>query len=234
MRALMIEHEPDIPGGLVDDWLAARGAAADVHRIATDERDPDPSAYDLVVTLGSEAAAFDDAVPWIPREQRLLRDAFDAEVPVLGICFGGQLLARALGGRALRADRSEVGWMAINSRDPSFVPGGPWLQWHRDTFTVPAGARLLADSPVGPQAYTIGRSLGIQFHPEVTPRIVADWVAGARDELDREGVDPDRMLAESRALDADNRSRAAALFDVFLDRVARIGGASAASGSRTR
>ena len=106
------------------------------------------------------------------------------------------------------------------------MPAGPWLQWHHDTFTPPAGATVLADSPAGPQAYTIGRSLGVQFHPEVTPEIVADWIAGSRDELDREHVDPDRMLADARALDAENRARAIGLFDAFLDRVARIGTAA--------
>jgi GMP synthase-like glutamine amidotransferase len=226
LAALVIEHEPDVPAGLVEEWLSGRGADADLCRIATDARDPEPRAYDLIVTLGSVSAAFDDTVPWIAREQQLLRDAFEAGVPVLGICFGSQLLARALGGRAVPAERSEIGWMEIESRDPSLVPGGPWLQWHHDTFTVPAGATRLADSPAGPQAYAIGRSLGVQFHPEVTPRIVADWVAGSRDELDREGVDPDRLLADSRELDHDNRARGVALFDAFLDRVARIGAAA--------
>ena len=222
----MIEHEPDVPGGLVDEWLSGRGAEADLYRIATNAGNRDPRHYDLIVTLGSEAAAYDDTVPWIGREQRLLHDAFEAGVPVLGVCFGSQLLARALGGRALRAERPEIGWMAIDSRDPSLVPAGPWLQWHHDTFTVPAGATLLAESPAGPQAYAIGRSLGVKFHPEVTPQIVAGWVAGSGDELDREGVDADRLLADSRELDRDNRARAVALFDAFLARVARIGAAA--------
>jgi GMP synthase-like glutamine amidotransferase len=223
MRPLVIEHEPDVPAGLVDEWLSGRGAVADLYQIATDGRDLDPRAYDLIVTLGSEAAAYDDAVPWIDRERRLLREAFAADVPVLGICFGGQLLARTLGGRALRAERPEIGWIEIESRDPSLVPAGPWLQWHHDTFTVPAGATPLADSPAGPQAYTIGRSLGVQFHPEVTQDIVADWVAGSLDELEREGVDPDRFAAEAREFDGDNRTRALGLFDAFINRVARIG-----------
>jgi len=226
MRALVIEHEPDVPAGLVDDWLVARGAEVDLFRIAGDARDRDPAEYDLIITLGSEAAAFNDTVPWIGPEQQLLREAFDADVPVLGICFGSQSLARALGGRGMRAARVEIGWMEIESSDPVLVPAGPWLQWHRDTFTLPGGATLLAESPAGPQAYTIGRSLGVQFHPEVTPGIVADWVAGARDELDREHVDADRMVADAHALDADNRARALALFDVFFDRVARAGAAA--------
>jgi GMP synthase-like glutamine amidotransferase len=226
MRALVIEHDPDVPAGLVEEWLSGRGAELEVWRIATDSRDPDPRAYDLVVTLGSETAAYDDTVPWVGREQRALRDAFDAEVPVLGICFGSQSLARALGGRAMRAERSEIGWIEIDTRDPSLVPAGPWLQWHHDTFTAPAGASVLGHSPAGPQAYTIGRSMGVQFHPEVTPEIVARWVAGGRGELEREGVDPDGLAAEARDYDDDNRARALALFDVFLDRVARIGAAA--------
>jgi GMP synthase-like glutamine amidotransferase len=226
MRALVIEHDPDVPAGLVGEWLSERGADVEVWRVATDSRDPDLDGSDLIVTLGSEVAAYDDTVAWVAREQRLLRDAFDADLPVLGICFGSQSLARALGGRALRADRSEIGWIAIETHDPAFVPAGPWLQWHHDTFTPPAGASVLADSPAGPQAYTIGRSMGVQFHPEVTPEIVANWVAGGRDELDRECVDADRMLADARALDAENRARAVALFDAFLDRVARIGAAT--------
>jgi GMP synthase-like glutamine amidotransferase len=223
MRALVIEHDPDAPAGLVGEWLPERGAEVEVWRVATDSSDPDHRGYDLIVTLGSEVAAYDDTVAWVAREQRMLRDAFDADVPVLGICFGSQSLARALGGRALRADRSEIGWIAIETHDPAFVPAGPWLQWHHDTFTPPGGASVLADSPAGPQAYTIGRSMGVQFHPEVTPEIVANWVAGGRDELDRERVDADRMLADAHALDTDNRARAVALFDAFLDRVARVG-----------
>jgi GMP synthase-like glutamine amidotransferase len=226
MRALVIEHEADAPGGLVSDWLSARGAELDVYRIAVEDRDPDPRAYDLIVALGSECAAFDDTVPWIARERRMLRAAADADVPVLGICFGGQLLAQALGGTAARADRPEIGWVEIESRDPSLVGQGPWLTWHSDRFTPPPGATLLADGAAGPQAFSIGRSLGIQFHPEVTPAIVADWVAGGAAELEREGIDPDRLLAESRERDGANRARAGALLDGFFDRIARIDGAA--------
>jgi len=223
MRALVIEHEPDVPAGLVDDWLFDRGAVPDLYRIATDFLDRDPRGYDLIVTLGSVVGAYDDTVPWVALEQRLLREAFDADVPVLGICFGSQSLARAIGGRAMRADRTEIGWIEIDSRDPSLVPGGPWLQWHHDTFAAPPGAAVLAHSPAGPQAFTIGRSLGVQFHPEVTAELVAGWADDSRDELERAGVDPDRLAAEARAHDLDNRARALALFDVFFDRVARIG-----------
>jgi GMP synthase-like glutamine amidotransferase len=225
MRALVIEHEPDVPAALVDEWLSDRGFIPDLYRIATDSLDRDPRGYDLIVTLGSVVGAYDDTVAWVGREQRLLREAFDADVPMLGICFGSQSLARALGGRAMRADRTEIGWIEIDSFDPSLVPAGPWLQWHQDTFIAPPGATVLARSPAGPQAFTTRRSLGVQFHPEVTAELVAAWAAAARDELERAGVDPDRLAAQARAYDLDNRARALALFDMFLDRVARIGAA---------
>ena len=118
---------------------------------------------------------------------------------MLGICFGGQLLARVLGGRSFRSE-SEIGWLPVRSDEPSLVPEGPWFQWHFDSFTAPPGAQLIADSPVGPQAYTIGHSLGVQFHPEVTPQIMEAWVTAYRHELDQQGVDPDGLLEETRAV----------------------------------
>jgi GMP synthase-like glutamine amidotransferase len=220
--ALVIQHEQPTPGGYVNQWLAERGADQDVYRIDDEARDPDPRDYHMVVSLGSEFAAFDDSIPWIEREKRLLRAAADADVPVLGVCFGGQLLARVLGGDAFRSDEAEIGWLPVRSRDTSLVPEGPWFQWHFDTFTLPPHASLLADSPLGPQAFTIGRSLGVQFHPEVTPQIMDDWVRVYRHELDREGVDPDGLLDETLERADETRAAAWRLFDSFRDRVARV------------
>jgi GMP synthase-like glutamine amidotransferase len=220
LRALVVQHEQPTPGGYVNQWLDERGAEQDVFRIDVEDRDRDASDYDLIVSLGSEFAAFDDSIPWLGREKKLFLDAAEHEVPVLGICFGGQLLARVHGGRSYRGEQSEIGWLPVRSRDTSLVPEGPWFQWHFDTFTPPPGAKLIADSPVGPQAFAIGRSLGLQFHPEVTTDIMDAWVKVYRHELDQEGVDPDRLL--KRTYELAERSRAAAwrLFDGFLDRVA--------------
>ena len=222
MWALVVQHEQPTPGGYVNQWLAGRGAGQDVYRIDEDARDVDPRDYDLVVSLGSEFAAFDDSIPWIERERRLLRAAVDADVPVLGVCFGGQLLARELGGEAFRSEQSEIGWLPVRTRDPSLVPEGPWFQWHFDSFTLPPGASLIADSSAGPQAFTVGRSLGTQFHPEVTPEIMEEWVRAYRHELDREGVDPDRLLAETVERAGEARAAAWRLFDSYLARVARV------------
>lgn len=220
LRALVVEHERPTPAGLVDLWLDERGADVDLLRIDVEEREVDPRDYSLVVSLGSELAAYDDSIPWIEREKRLLREAARADVPVLGICFGGQLLARVLGGDAYRAPVSEIGWLPVGSRDPGLLPEGPWFQWHFDTFAPPPGARLLAENEAGAQAFVVGRSLAVQFHPEVTPEIMDDWVRVYRHELDAEGVDPDGLLEETERLAGLTRQSSFRLFDSYLDRVA--------------
>lgn len=215
MRALVIQHDDDAPGGLVSDWLSQRGAVQDVYPIRADGRSPDPRDYDLVVSLGSEKSAYDDEVAWVGPELALLQDAARADVPVLGICFGSQILARALGGQALRAPQPEIGWVRIRSEEPALIADGPWFQWHHDTFTPPPRAEVLADSPIGPQAYTLGRILGVQFHPEVTDEIVGEWVSQGADQLTRHGVDGGRLLAETRERAGENRARAWQLLDAF-------------------
>ncbi len=220
-RALVIEHERATPGGLVYDWLADHDFEVEDYRIDVEDRTVDPEAYDLLIPLGSEHPPYADHIDWIPREVELLRRAHDAGVSVLGICFGGQLLARALGGRCYRADASEIGFLPVRTHDPELVPEGPWFQWHFDAFEPPPGATLLAETDVSPQAYAIGRSLGVQFHPEVTPQIMEDWVRVYRHELDADGVDPDALLAETYERTDSYRSTARKLLDAFLERVAR-------------
>jgi len=222
VKALIVEHERATPGGLVYDWLDSHKIEPEDYRIDVDEADVDPSGYDLIIPLGSEFAAFDDHINWIPRERALLRKAVEADVSVLGICFGGQQLAREFGGQSFRADVSEIGWLPVRTQDPELVPEGPWFQWHFDTFTAPPDATVIADSDVGPQAFVMGRSMGVQFHPEVTPKIMDDWVRVYRHELDAEGVDPDQLLEQTHARAEENRKTSWRLLDSFLHRVAKL------------
>ena len=222
MRALILQHEEPTPPGLVTEWLGGHGASVETFRIDADGREVDPTPYDLIVSLGSEFAAFDDTKPFVPREASLLRRAVDAEVPVLGLCFGGQMLARVLGGEVYRSSDSEIGWLSVKSTDPEMVPEGPWFQWHFDTFALPPGATLMAETDVGPQAFVMGRSLGLQFHPEVTTDIMTDWVREYRHELDADGVDPDALLEETKRRAVDSKRMSLRLMEWFLRDVARL------------
>jgi len=224
IRALILQHEDPTPSGHVRDWLADRGGTGEVHRIDLDDRDVEPRDHDMIVSLGSEFAAFDDSHGFVGREAALMERAAEADVPILGLCFGGQLLARVLGGRGFRADRSEIGWLPVRSRDPDTVPEGPWFQWHFDSFALPEGAQLIADSDVGPQAFAAGRHLGLQFHPEVTVDIMDEWVRVYRHELDADGVDPDALLEETKRRAADSKRMAWQLFDRFAERAGLAGG----------
>ena len=132
------------------------------------------------------------------------------------------MLARVLGGEVFRGEVSEIGWLPVRSSDPELVPEGPWFQWHFDSFTVPPGATVIAETDVGPQAFVAGRSLGLQFHPEVTTQIMDDWVRAYRHELDADGVDPDALLEETKRLADESRARALQLFERFLHDVAQL------------
>jgi len=222
LRALVVQHEEATPPGLVTEWLAHHRIEPDDVRIDLAQDDVDPAGHDLVVSLGAEFAAFDDHLPYVPREARLMRRAVDADIPILGLCYGGQLLARVLGGEVFRSDVAEIGWLPVRTTDAELVSEGPWFQWHFDCFTLPPGARLIAESDVGPQAFVSGRSLGLQFHPEVTPEIMADWVRVYRHELDAEGVDPDAILADTAANAERNAAAAWQLLERFFDDVARL------------
>jgi GMP synthase-like glutamine amidotransferase len=152
--------------------------------------------------------------PWIAAELRFLRAAHDAGVPVLGICFGGQALAAALGGTVGAAPAVEIGWIEVEGGDGY---GGRWFTWHEDVFTLPPGAQELARAASGPQAFAVGPSVGLQFHPEVTPAIVDDW-------LDGDGAavpEPEALRGETARCAADARARAFALFDRISNRWTR-------------
>ena len=223
LRAVILQHEDPTPPGYVTEWLEEHGAKAEVFRIDLEDRELDPAEYDLIVSLGSEFAAYDDSRDFVRREARLMERAVEADVPILGLCFGGQMLARVLGGEVHRGAESEIGWMPVRTRDPDLVPAGPWFQWHFDVITPPAGVEVVAETDLGAQAFVAGRSLGLQFHPEVTPEIMDEWVRAYRHELDADGVDSDALLEETHRLAEESKRTSWQLFERFWDRIARLG-----------
>ncbi len=221
-RALILQHEDPTPPGYVTEWLDLHGAQSEVFRIDLSDRELEPTEYDLVVSLGSEFAAYDDTHPFVLREARLMQRAVHAGVPILGLCFGGQMLARVLGGEVYRGSASEIGWMSVRTRDPNLVPAGPWFQWHFDVIAPPPGVDVVADTDLGAQAFVAGRSLGLQFHPEVTPEIMDTWVHAYGHELEAEGVDPGALLRQTNQLAEASKRTSWQLFERFWDRIARL------------
>ena len=152
-----------------------------------------------------------------------MQDAVARDIPILGVCFGGQLLARSLGGTVGRAPKSEIGWTAIHSDDTSLVPSGPWFQFHYDSWSVPEGAREIARNSAASQAFSYGRTLAVQFHPELTADTLEGWLdEGGRKQVLGDGQDPDALLAHTRAEESAAGLRTITLLDAFLERVAGL------------
>jgi GMP synthase-like glutamine amidotransferase len=219
-RTLILQHEEPTPPGHMTEWLAEQDARVEVFRIDEEGDEVNPRDYDLIVSLGSEFAAFDDSIPFVQREVKLYQQAIEADVPILGLCFGGQMLARVLGSRLYRAEEAEIGWLPVRTHDSELISTGPWFQWHFDSFSVPPGAELIAETDAAPQAFVSGRNLGLQFHPEVTPEIMDEWVRTYPHELEAEGVDPQGLLTETRQRAQQAKQTTWRLLNAFRDRVA--------------
>ena len=217
MDLCIVEQSHDAPAGLLAEWAVERG-----HRVVTLRAQeigggpwPDPRRYGAIAPLGAEQSVHASDEPWIAPQVAFLREAHDAGIPVLGLCFGGQALAAALGGEVTRAAAPEIGWFELESSDGGTVAPGPWFSWHEDTFTLPPGAVELARSTAYPHAFRVGASVGLQFHPEATPEIVEGWVRGGRDTLAANRIDGEAMAAQTRADAGAHRERAFALFDAI-------------------
>ena len=184
---------------------------------------PAPSEYDAVAFFGAAWAVYDPAtIPWIADEIAYARSLIELGVPALGICFGGQVLAAAVGGTVSRAPVPEIGWTTVASSEPGLIDPGPWLEWHFDRFTLPPGVPALARTALATQAFRYGRALGLQFHPEVTDEVLGAWMAsGGAAELHRLGLDPSALVEQSRTLADGAAARADELVRRFVLDVAR-------------
>lgn len=231
MRALVIQHDHVSPPGPIAERLEDRLVEVVCHQVVPEESFdhpgvppafPDVTGFDLVIPMGAPWAAYDveRVGSWVGPEVELLRQADAAGIPVLGICFGGQLLALAHGGDVGRSPMPEIGWVAIESDRPALVPPGPWFQWHYDRWTLPPAANEIARNAAANQAFVLRRNLAVQFHPELTAAMLHGWLenGGAHDAA-AAGRDPEELLARTRVEEPAARARAAALVDAFLDTV---------------
>jgi len=240
-RALVVQLCDDDGPGRLGDWLRAAGLKLDVVR--PDRGAPLPQeliGYDGVVVLGGPQAAYDPpaTAPYLNPVMALLRRAVADRVPTLGVCLGGQLLARALGGVVRRGERGpELGAHLVAKRDvaaedPVFrsVPFTPdVIQWHYDEIAeLPQAAVLLASSPAYPnQAFRIGEcAWGLQFHIETTPEMVTRWAEQDREQATALGFDVDAVVAGAVAAHDD-------VEDVWAPAMSRYAGVVREAARRT-
>jgi GMP synthase-like glutamine amidotransferase len=232
-KVLFLYNEHLATEALLGEAFAEQGFDVDTfevvpaHRIddpAGDVTFPDPTGYDVIVPLGARWPVYDEALrrSWVSTEMQLVRDAADAGVALLGVCFGGQLLAQAFGGAVARSAHPEIGWYDVTSDRPDVIPAGPWFQWHFDRWTLPPGATEIARTADASQAFVLGRALALQFHPEVDAGLLKLWLDDDRDgEVVGSGRTHDELLSRTSELAQSASARVRDLVRGFVTHVVR-------------
>jgi GMP synthase-like glutamine amidotransferase len=235
---LILQHQPDDGPGNIQAWLDHHAMAHSVVDVATEQL-PDAGHYRALAILGSSRSVYEDE-PWILAEHEFVRCCIAAGTPVLGICFGAQLLAHVLGGKVRRMSRPELGWYDIAGEPPY---GGTWFVWHGDEISPPPGGTVLATSSRCVHAFATAKHLGVQYHPELTAALIDYWMASPRRrELITDcGGDVRQILAATTVLEPAAVAAAGRLYDAFFAQqhhrnqpVSLTPGGPTAKGSDTR
>ncbi len=229
MRVLSITHGPTVPGGVFDEAVEAAGHTLERWQVP-DGAVPDAAdAYDAVMVFGgSQHPDQDDRFDWLAHEESFLREVLAASVPVLGVCLGAQMLARAAGATVGPAPEAEIGWLDVSLTQDgagdavlgTLPARATVFQWHHYTFGLPPGAAALAESDVCLQAFRLeGKpAWGIQFHAEVTRAMLEAWAEEDPDDLP---MPVDVLREESTRRIAQSNAQGRALADAFLREAAR-------------
>jgi GMP synthase (glutamine-hydrolysing) len=216
----IVQSDPIVPPGTCIEHLDRGGARHRMVRLFAGEPLPSFDVEALVILGGTMGAGDNERFPFLNPLMDYMAEAVHRDIPLIGICLGGQLLASALGGRVHSGSRGEKGVRMVKATpagdaDPLLAglsPAFAAFQWHNDSFDLPPGAVHLASSEACPgQLFRFRRAYGLQFHPEVDEAIVARWVGHC-------GADPSHIAKFKEGkerLDA----TAAALFDNFLSLV---------------
>ncbi len=185
----IVQHEHTQGPGFLQQYLQEQGFALELFNLAQGQDLPAQARdYAGIVVLGSNHSV-NEPEPWIAAELALLRRALDAEVPVLGHCFGAQMLASAMGSRVARHACPNIGWskLWITPAARAIFEGRAQIEvfnWHYDSFEIPRGAqRTLFGAYCLNKGFSKGPHLGFQSHLEVTAESVRAWCAESKVEL---------------------------------------------------
>jgi GMP synthase (glutamine-hydrolysing) len=201
VRVLAITHGPSVGPGVFEDVVRAAGHELVERQLPVDGV-PTEDADAILVLGGAMHPDEEERHGWLRPELRYLEQQVERGTPMLGVCLGSQLIARAAGARVFRAVEPEVGWLPVevteagtaDSVASALPPRFDAFQWHHYTHDLPDGALELARSPVCTQAFRLGRAWGVQFHPEVRAEQVESWLAEDPDDV----ADPAALLAATR------------------------------------
>ncbi|WP_319380159.1 type 1 glutamine amidotransferase [Thiomicrorhabdus sp.] len=186
MNVAVLVHAPFERLGQIEQWLIARRAV--IHFVNLYEEGaayPELDSLDMVIVLGGPMSVNEEEIyPWLVAEKAFIRRVIAADLPLLGICLGGQLIATALGAEVTGNPEVEIGWHTIervSGEDESvfrFPQSMTIFNWHGETFELPPGAKRLIQSRVCKnQGFQIGdRIIGLQCHPEVTGKEIREWI----------------------------------------------------------
>ncbi len=227
-RIVAIRHVPFEDLGMIAPLLQTHGAAIEyVEAPTADLSVLSPEAPDLVVVLGGPIGAYEEsAYPFLHNELALIERRLARGLPLLGICLGAQMIARAMGARVYQGASKEIGWepLALSEAGKesclSALETQPVLHWHGDTFDLPKGARRLASTETtANQAFDAGPAvLGLQFHIEVTAKGLEPWYVGHACEIAATpGVDVGKLRADAEAFAAGTNHRAKSVLASWLD-----------------
>lgn len=234
---LVLQHADCEPPGAYEDELIARRLPFQRVLLDRGEELPDWRAYAGILVMGGPMGAYEDSLhPWLGPEKRLIAAAVRAGTPYWGVCLGAQLLAAALGARVAPGARAELGVLSVEltdagARDPVFADAPRsfrTLQWHGDTYELPAGAVQLARSELyEQQAFVVGNAYALQFHLEVTPTLAAEWMqipayVSELEELAGAGA-AERLIEQVDGAVAESVPLARSLFSRWLEDVVGLG-----------
>ena len=229
-RLLVIQHNLDDSLNELGGALVAAGMHIDTWCTFLTETPPQPlESFDGVLSLGGTDSVADEArLPWIAQERRLTEAALASGMPILGVCFGAQMLARAAGAEIMPAPRPEIGWHEVQmdpaaASDPVLAALGQRpqvFQFHYDTFTTPDAALVMGAANGMTQAFRIGDSAwGVQFHVEANPALIHAWIATFDEDMAHAGVDFDQVRAQTAEHWRGARDRSDGLAAAFAERV---------------